>query len=247
MCSIGQLPATLGNDLAGEVIAVGSAVAGFKVGDRVIACSRINDMGSFAEVARVMRVAQVWRRARSTSPPPVPCHSQGKPRSRPCGTFSTFDPACMFLITAGAGGVSCLAIQLAKAWAPRVSTTASPRGDALVRAMGADHVIDYTTTDLCEPRPHIRCRVRSGGRRRAGRLLQGCPPPAAPSFRSPGCQHLRLRARRSAWGWDQDPVLARQPRLAPKGRCEWRVYHYYFLHPNSSDLSRSPPWSMREH
>jgi alcohol dehydrogenase len=47
-------------------------------------------------------------------------------------------------ISAGAGGVGTFAIQLAKRFGARVATTASPRGDALVRKLGADVVIDYT-------------------------------------------------------------------------------------------------------
>jgi alcohol dehydrogenase len=47
-------------------------------------------------------------------------------------------------ISGGAGGVGTLAIQLAKWMGAEVATTASARGDALVRSLGADHVIDYT-------------------------------------------------------------------------------------------------------
>ena len=48
-------------------------------------------------------------------------------------------------ISGGAGGVGTLAIQLAKWMGAEVATTASARGEALVRSMGADHVIDYTS------------------------------------------------------------------------------------------------------
>jgi alcohol dehydrogenase len=37
-----------------------------------------------------------------------------------------------------------MAIQIAKWMGAQVATTASPRGDALVRRLGADQVIDYT-------------------------------------------------------------------------------------------------------
>nr|WP_233800711.1 NADP-dependent oxidoreductase [Paraburkholderia sp. HP33-1] len=47
-------------------------------------------------------------------------------------------------ISAGAGGVGTFAIQLARHLGAQVATTASPRGEALVRRLGADLVIDYT-------------------------------------------------------------------------------------------------------
>ena len=37
-----------------------------------------------------------------------------------------------------------MAIQIAKWMGAQVAMTASPRGDALVRRLGADQVIDYT-------------------------------------------------------------------------------------------------------
>jgi alcohol dehydrogenase len=47
-------------------------------------------------------------------------------------------------ISGGAGGVGTFAIQLAKRLGADVSTTASPSGEALVRSLGADRVVDYT-------------------------------------------------------------------------------------------------------
>jgi NADPH:quinone reductase-like Zn-dependent oxidoreductase len=47
-------------------------------------------------------------------------------------------------IPGGAGGVGAFAIQIAKHLGARVATTASPRGEALVKRLGADVVIDYT-------------------------------------------------------------------------------------------------------
>ena len=57
-------------------------------------------------------------------------------------------PGQKAFISGGAGGVGTFAIQIAKWLGAHVTTTASKRGEALVRSLGADEVIDYTSDDL---------------------------------------------------------------------------------------------------
>ncbi|MGH8429239.1 MAG: NADP-dependent oxidoreductase [Solimonas sp.] len=52
------------------------------------------------------------------------------------------------LIQGGAGGVASFGIQLAKHLGARVITTVGPANVAYAREIGADEVIDYTTTDF---------------------------------------------------------------------------------------------------
>jgi alcohol dehydrogenase len=51
-------------------------------------------------------------------------------------------------ISGGAGGVGTFAIQIGKWLGAHVTTTASKRGEALVRSLGCDEVIDYTVQDI---------------------------------------------------------------------------------------------------
>ena len=53
-------------------------------------------------------------------------------------------PGQKVFIPRGAGGVGAFAIQIAKALGAFVATTASPRGEALVKRLGAAVVVDYT-------------------------------------------------------------------------------------------------------
>src|ERR1700749_1256833 len=57
-------------------------------------------------------------------------------------------PGDRVFISGGAGGVGTFAIQIAKWLGAHVKTTASKRGEALVRSLGCDEVIDYTTQDI---------------------------------------------------------------------------------------------------
>jgi alcohol dehydrogenase len=57
-------------------------------------------------------------------------------------------PGQNVFISGGAGGVGTFAIQIAKWLGAHVTTTASKRGEALVRSLGCDEVIDYTAQDI---------------------------------------------------------------------------------------------------
>ena len=58
-------------------------------------------------------------------------------------TFFQTRPGDTVLIQAGAGGVGCFAVQLAKAAGARVLATGRKENADLIRGLGADEVIDY--------------------------------------------------------------------------------------------------------
>lgn len=139
-----RLPVVLGNELAGEVIACGEQVRRFHVGDRVFARVAKDRMGAFAQFAVVEED-----------------HAALIPASLDFATAAAIPLAGLtalqalrdelhvmrgqrIFISGGAGGVGSFAIQIAKHFGAQVATTASPRGDALVRQLGADMIIDYT-------------------------------------------------------------------------------------------------------
>ncbi|MDB5746574.1 MAG: Zn-dependent oxidoreductase, NADPH:quinone reductase, partial [Massilia sp.] len=59
-------------------------------------------------------------------------------------------PGQRVLVHAGSGGVGSLAIQIAKAAGATVIATTSGRNRALVESLGADQVVDYTTTKVAD-------------------------------------------------------------------------------------------------
>ncbi len=139
-----QLPATLGSDLAGEVVAIGSRVTRFKPGDAVFASIFDLGIGSLAEFALVPEHAAALKPAnldfvQSASIPMVGLTSWQalKDRARLRAGQKVFIPA-------GAGGIGTFAIQLAKHLGAHVATTTSTGKVDLVRSLGADEVIDYT-------------------------------------------------------------------------------------------------------
>lgn len=137
----------MGLEIAGEVIAVGADTQGYKVGDRVMG---IVGGGAYAEVARIdYRMAM-----------PVPDGMDYIHAAAITEVFVTAHEALIHLgklkagetvlIHAGAGGVGGAAVQLASAAGATVITTARSEAHELVRRLGADHAIDYTSEDFAE-------------------------------------------------------------------------------------------------
>jgi NADPH:quinone reductase-like Zn-dependent oxidoreductase len=71
-------------------------------------------------------------------------------------------PGQRVLVHAAAGGVGHLAVQIAKALGAHVTGTARRPKHGLLRALGADDVIDYTETDLTTRRSSRPPNARSG-------------------------------------------------------------------------------------
>jgi NADPH:quinone reductase-like Zn-dependent oxidoreductase len=158
-----KLPFVLGNELAGEVIAVGSDVKRWRVGDRVFARVAKDRGGAFAEQACVDEdhAAHMPRDLDFTAAAAVPL--AGLTALQALRDELGVKPGQRVFISGGAGGVGTFAIQIAKWLGAHVTTTASKRGEALVRSLGCDEVIDYTTQDIS----------KAGGRSDAGFDLIG--------------------------------------------------------------------------
>lgn len=145
------LPAVLGCDGAGEVVAVGDAVNRVKVGDKVWFChgGLGREPGTYAEFSVLdQRFLDL-----------MPSHldyidAAAGPLVLITAWGALFDKGALskgqtVLIHAGAGGVGHVAIQLAKMQGARVITTVSNSEKAQwVRGLGADEVINYQEHDF---------------------------------------------------------------------------------------------------
>ena len=139
-----KLPIVLGNELAGEVTGLGTGVKRFTVGERVFARVDKARQGAFAEYACVDEdhAARIPASLDFIQAAGVPL--AGLTALQALRDELHLRPGHKVFISAGAGGVGTFAIQIAKHLGAQVITTASPRGEALVRSLGADEVIDYT-------------------------------------------------------------------------------------------------------
>jgi NADPH2:quinone reductase len=133
-----RAPYIAGFEAAGEVVAVGPGVAGLEPGDRVIGIGS----GAFAEYAVLPAAGAA----------PVPA---GWTDEQALGLVLNWATALAalrlgrvaagetVLVQAAAGGVGQAAVRMAVHRGASVIGTASPDKHEVVRALGADHVVDY--------------------------------------------------------------------------------------------------------
>jgi len=141
------LPIILGWEISGVVAETGKDITKFKKGDEVFGyINGIRNGGAYAEYT-VVKENEVVHKPKSIT------HHQAAAASMNALTAwqAMFDIANLsagqtILIHAATGGIGHLAVQLAKWKGAYVIGTASARNKAFLLDLGADEVIDYTTT-----------------------------------------------------------------------------------------------------
>ena len=140
----------IGGEFSGEVIEVGADVRDFKVGDEVYARPRDLRIGTFAEYIAIDQD--------DVAPKPGSLTLQ-EAAAVPLVALAAWQilvdrahvkPGQKVLVHAGSGGLGSTAIQLAKHLGTTVATTARGKNAELMRSLGADVVVDYTTQDFAE-------------------------------------------------------------------------------------------------
>jgi alcohol dehydrogenase len=138
-----RLPLVLGNDLSGVVVSVGASVSRFKVGDEVFARLDKDRIGAYAEFALVGETAAAHKPANLSHVEAASIPLVGLTAWQALVDIAKLSPGQSVLIHAGSGGVGTFAIQLAKHLGATVATTVGARNSDLVKALGADQIIDY--------------------------------------------------------------------------------------------------------
>jgi NADPH:quinone reductase-like Zn-dependent oxidoreductase len=138
----------LGVDIAGQVEAVGSGVTRFKAGDEVFANLLDHGYGGFAEYASVPVDVLSLKPANRSFEEAAAVPMAAVTALQGLGHHGEIQPTHKVLINGASGGVGSFAVQLAKAYGAEVTAVTSTQNLDLVRSLGADHVLDYTTADF---------------------------------------------------------------------------------------------------
>ena len=136
----------LGRDVAGTVVAVGSAVTRFAVGDEVFGIAP----GAFAEYAAAREDKLARKPANATFEQAAAVPVSALTALQALTDVGRVQPGQKVLITGASGGVGSYAVQLAKAFGAEVTGVCSTAKVDLVRSLGADHVVDRTREDFAD-------------------------------------------------------------------------------------------------
>lgn len=147
-----QLPATLGGDIAGEVVEVGVGVEGVKPGDKVYgqANAVAGNSGAFAGYAATKSEQVALAPSNLSLVEAASLPLVGVSALQALTEHINLQSGQKLFINGGAGGIGEVAIQLAKSIGAYVATTATGEGIEAVKALGADEVIDYKSQDFTE-------------------------------------------------------------------------------------------------
>ena len=137
--------AILGMEISGVVKAIGSVVTKFKVGDKVFACT-LQTFGGYAEYIALPEdgvIAKMPEYLSFEEAAAIPIG--GRTAYYYLKHLAKIAPHHNILIYGASGSVGTYAIQLAKYFGAHVTGVCSTANIELVKSLGADKVIDYTT------------------------------------------------------------------------------------------------------
>lgn len=140
------LPFIPGAEIAGEVVAVGKNVTRVQPGARIVS---LIESGAYAEYAKVHEMAftEIPDGVDYTNAVALPL--QGQTAYHILKTMGRLEKGETVLVHAAAGGVGAISVQLAKIFGAGkiIATASSDEKLAHAKAMGADHVVNYTEED----------------------------------------------------------------------------------------------------
>jgi NADPH:quinone reductase-like Zn-dependent oxidoreductase len=139
-----------GLDIAGEVEAAGRDVSQFRPGDAVFGWCK----GAFAEHVCVAATDLLPKPANFTFEQSAALGDSAFTALAAVRDQGRVQPGQRVLINGASGGVGTFAVQIAKAFGANVTGVCSTANVDMVRSIGADQVVDYTTEDFVETGPY---------------------------------------------------------------------------------------------
>jgi NADPH:quinone reductase-like Zn-dependent oxidoreductase len=150
----------IGMDVAGRVVAVGTSVDEFDIGDEVMGIAA----GSFAEYAVADAAKVVHKPVELTFEQAAVSTISGITALQALTKVGGVEAGQRVMVIGASGGVGSFAVQIARALGASVTGVASTSKLDVVRSLGADDVVDYTTTDVTDLDERFDLIIDTGGR-----------------------------------------------------------------------------------
>lgn len=211
-----------GADVAGVVVRTGPGSSRFAVGSRVFGESGGGGLGAYAAVKEdslALVPAGVSAVAAAATPVAGLTALQGL---RDHGAVAAGDRV---LVNGAAGGVGTMAVQIARAFDAEVTAVCSTRNVDMVRALGADHVVDYTREDFTDTDARFDVMLDNVGNRR---------PHEVRDLMRPGGRYVAVSGPKANRWLDPLPYIVRAKAAFVRGHAS---FHNFTAAPNPDDLT----------
>jgi NADPH:quinone reductase-like Zn-dependent oxidoreductase len=137
----------LGNEFAGVVDAVGSAVTSFKVGDQVFGYNE-GPFGAHAEYMSIPQAGSLATMPANVTYEQAAASTEGSHYALSHIRAAKIQSGQDVLVYGATGAIGSAAVQLLKSLGANVTAVCDTDNVELVRGLGADRVIDYTVEDF---------------------------------------------------------------------------------------------------
>ncbi len=172
----------LGLIVAGEVVEVGAAVTRFHLGDRVWAFTKFH-LGGYAEYTCLREGSTVGPAPTGLPYDDIAAIVFGGLLALHYVRKGGVTPGMKVLLYGASSGVGTAAIQLAKHFGAEVTAVCGPQNVELVRSLGADHVLDYTTASTPPAGARYDLVLDTVGKRKTSALRTACEHALGPQGR----------------------------------------------------------------
>jgi len=135
----------LGMELSGDVEAVGPAVTGFAVGDRVFG---VKGFGANAEFTCIRESGALAHVPDGMSYEDAAAVCDGACLALSCLRRADLRKGRRLLVYGASGSIGTAAVQLARHFGAEVTAVCNTKNVELLHSLGADHVIDYEREDF---------------------------------------------------------------------------------------------------
>ncbi|HEY1639174.1 MAG TPA: NAD(P)-dependent alcohol dehydrogenase [Streptosporangiaceae bacterium] len=161
-----------GREVAGRVEAAGKDVTAFQVGDEVFGIAEGTFAGyACAQPGKLARRPDSLTAAQAAAVPVSALTALQAVRD-----YGHVQAGQKVLVIGASGGVGTYAVQIARAYGAEVTGLCSTAKMDLVQSIGADHVLDYTRTDIADGAHRYDVIIDTGGNRTL-RQLRGALTP----------------------------------------------------------------------
>jgi NADPH:quinone reductase-like Zn-dependent oxidoreductase len=138
----------LGTELAGEVVAAGSAVREFKVGDYVFGSTKAFQSGTHAEFICIQESGPLAHKPAGITFEEAAAVTDGAVLALMCLEAAHVRKGQNIVVYGASGAIGTAGVQLAKHFGADVTAVCNTKNVELVRSLGANRVIDYTKDDF---------------------------------------------------------------------------------------------------